>query len=342
MADIISDTDALERIGEAAREHDSKVSLILHTSETGGELQRGLTSAAQQVHRATLGTIEFRESDTAPPPLVPALTINESGRDIVRYHTVPQGPEEWPFLETLAALAGLTGDSASGQDLGATGRSVCIEVFVAEGCPNCPHGVRAATELAVANESVSVSVVDASEFAEHASRVQVRSVPTFVVNGELTIIGVLPAEELANRIAEALGPDGENVVFESLMKSGRIADATAGLVAGKGLDAFAELWNKSTLEERIGLSLAAQNAVEEHREALDELVELILPSLEADDGALRGDTADLLGAIAHEKARSALERLLHDDHEDAADAAAEAIESIDERKAETGLEPADP
>ncbi len=342
MADIISDTDALERIAEAAREHDSKVSLILHTSETGGELQRGLTSVAQQVHRATLGAVELRESDTAPPPLVPALTINESGRDIVRYHAVPQGPEEWPFLETLAVLAGSAGDSASGHDLGATDSPIRIEVFIAEGCPNCPHGVRAATELAVANEPVSVSVVDASEFPEHASRFQVRSVPTFVVNGELTIIGVLPTGELTNRIAEALGPDGENVVFTSLMKSGRIADATARLVTGKGLNAFAELWNQSTLEERIGLSLVAQNAVGEHREALDELVELILPSLEADDGARRGDTADLLGAIGNEKARSPLERLLHDDHEDVAEAAADAIESIDERKAETASDTAEP
>ncbi len=206
-----------------------------------------------------------------------------------------------------------------------------ILVFTAEGCPNCPHTVRAATALAAANSMVTVEKVDATENAELASRYQVRSVPTAVVNGDLTIIGVVTQEELAQHIVELLGPGAENSIFISLVKSGRLDDATARLVDGRGISAFAELWNESTLEGRIGLSLTAQNAVDIDPGSLDALVELILPSLETENAARRGDTADLLGAIGHSSAKPELERLLGDGHPDVAEAAEDALASIEER-----------
>ena len=128
-----------------------------------------------------------------------------------------------------------------------------------------------------------------------------------------------------------VGPGAGDSIFISLVKSGRLNDATSQLVAGRGIEAFAELWNESTLEGRIGLSLAAQNAVDEDPSALDGMVEHLLPSLETDDAARRGDTVDLLGAIGHHSARSALEKLLSDDHPDVAEAAEDALASIEER-----------
>jgi HEAT repeat protein len=171
-----------------------------------------------------------------------------------------------------------------------------IVVFTVQGCPNCPHAVRAASALAAANSMVTVTVLDAGEHAELASRYQVRSVPTLVINGGLTIVGVVTQDE----------------------------------------PAFAGLWNKSTLEERIGLSLVAQNSVEVNPSSLDVLVDRILPSLETDDPTRRGDTADLLGAIGHESARTALEKLLGDSHEDVAEAAEDALDCINERTNGTG------
>lgn len=206
-----------------------------------------------------------------------------------------------------------------------------IVVFTAEGCPNCPHTVNAASALAAANSMISVTTVDASENVDLAARYQVRSVPTAVVNGGLTIVGVVTQEELARHLVELQEPSAEDAVFSSLVKSGRLADATSSLVDGRGISAFAELWNESTLENRIGLSLTAQNAVDEEPSALDGLVELILPSLEADDAARRGDTADLLGAIGHAGAKPALERSLDDAHPDVAEAAKDALASIEER-----------
>ncbi|MFC1640179.1 thioredoxin family protein [Gemmatimonadota bacterium] len=211
-----------------------------------------------------------------------------------------------------------------------------IVVFTAEGCPNCPHTVRAASALAAANSMVTVTVLDTADNAELASRYQVRSVPTAVVNGDLTIIGVVTQEELLSRLVDLQGCGADNSIFVSLVKSGRLDDATARLVDGRGISAFAELWNESTLEGRIGLSLCAQNALDDSAGSLDGLVDLILPSLATDDAARRGDTADLLGAIGHESARSALEKLMGDGHPDVAEAAEDALASIEERARASG------
>ncbi len=222
-------------------------------------------------------------------------------------------------------------DSSALNGLSDLNEPVEILIFIGQGCPNCPQAVKAAHELAAAHSLVTVSVKDVGEHDEMASRYQIRSVPTIVINEELTIVGVVTQEELAQRIVELQGPGAEDAIFVSLMDSGRIEDATAWLVNGRGISAFAELWNKSTLEKRIGLSLTAQNAVDEAAESLDTLVDQIFPSLESDDAALRGDTADLLGAIGHESARTALQQLLEDSNEDVVEAAEDALGCIEER-----------
>jgi len=210
-----------------------------------------------------------------------------------------------------------------------------ITVVVATGCPNCPHMVSAVNEFAAEVHESTVNIVNASESPEIADRYQVMSVPTTVVNEGLTIVGVLTREEFARRVLESLGPGRDDAVLKSLVESGRIADATAYLGDGRGFAGFAALWNESALEARIGLSLVAQNAIDESPTCLDGLVDLILPSLDGDDTARRGDTADLLGAIGHESARPALEKLLEDEDEDIAEVAQDALEGIDERAAES-------
>ena len=228
-------------------------------------------------------------------------------------------------------MANISSDEPALERLANLVEPVEIVVFTAQGCPNCPHTVRAASALSDTNSMITVTVVDASEDADLAARYQVRSVPTAVVNGDLTIIGVVTQEELAHHILVLQGPDAEDSIFVSLVKSGRLDDATSRLVDGRGIPAFANLWIESTLEGRIGLSLAAENAIDENPGSLDQLVELLLPGLETENDARRGDTADLLGTIGHHSARSALEKLLEDDHPDVAEAAEDALASIEKR-----------
>jgi hypothetical protein len=328
MTETPFDPGSLDTLAEAAHNASQPFSLGLHLRDDGGEFQERLLEVAHQVREATGGAVPVAEGGGAEPIALPALTLRVGDRDAVHYLALPEGPEEAPFLETLAALMGATALGDLPDRLATVTEAVEILVFVAPGCPNCPHGVRAANAMAAANPHVTVTVVDAFHFGELAARYQVKSVPTTVVDRGLTLIGVKPEEELARHLVEREGPEAEKAVFISLVESGRFPAAAERLVEGRDIETFAELWSRSALESRIGLTLIAEEALDEDPAALNDLVPLLLPSLQADDPSRQGDTADLLAAIGHPAAREALEALLQDPNPDVAEAAADALEEI--------------
>lgn len=210
-----------------------------------------------------------------------------------------------------------------------------VLLFVAPGCPVCPHQLRSLATVALANHHVALEVVDASQERELTTRYEVRAVPTTVVDDELIMVGVVPAAEMARRLVERQGPDAAKLVFTSLVEAGRHADAAERLADGRGTEGFLELWETSTLQNRVGLLVVAEESLLYDPQGLDPLVPRLIAGLEdgeplASDDARRGDTADLLGRIGHPDARPVLERLARDENLDVAEAAMEALENLEE------------
>ncbi len=207
-------------------------------------------------------------------------------------------------------------------------------LFIAAGCPACPHQVRSVATLALASPRVSVEIVDAQQDPELSAQYEVTSVPTTVVDDELVMVGVIPAGELAWRLLEREGPEAEKVVFSALVESGRISDAAERLSDGRATEVFLELWSRSTLESRMGLFLVVDEALQWNPDSLQDLAPLLIEGLEGDgpitqDPTRVGDTADLLGQIGHPDARPVLERLSQDPNEEVAEAAADALSELD-------------
>ena len=316
-----------EDVIRALRGADEPVGLVLHRAASSSELERRLNEFAQNLSDACEGGIEHLIGDGSGPPDLPALTLRRGGRDAVHYLAIPEGPEAAPFHEALISLAAPA--PVRGRD-GLT-QPVDILVFIAPGCPNCPHAVRAATQLAATNPQVTTTVVDATHFATMAESFVVRSVPTTVVDGDLTLVGVLSLEDLVGSITQALGEDGERQVLRSLIDSGRLGYAGRGLAAGRFVEGFAGLWLTSGMESRIALVLAAEEALAIEPTALDRLATMLLPATTGPDSARRGDTADLLGRIGCTDARNALRTMLTDSDPDVAEAASDALESLEHR-----------
>ena len=205
--------------------------------------------------------------------------------------------------------------------------SVAIEIFISPECPNCSQAVRAATQLAAANEHVRVTLIDVTEFPQRAADVGVRSVPLTIINGELTLVGAISADELAEAITTAAAT-GDASILRSLIEAGRFGAAGRMLIDGRGREAYLDQWRTSALESRIGLVLTAEVALGLDPRGLDPLVPHFVQILATDDAARRGDTADLLGMIGSPAARPALETLLDDPVADVAEIASEALESL--------------
>lgn len=206
-------------------------------------------------------------------------------------------------------------------------------LFIAQGCPACPHQVRSVATLALASPRVSVEIVDAQQDPELSAQYEISSVPTTIVDDELIMVGVIPATDLAWRLLERQGPEAEKVVFAALVESGRISDAAERLSDGRATKAFVELWSQSTLENRMGLFLVVEEALQWNPEGLNDLVAPLVQGLEGDgplpqDPSRRGDTADLLGQIGHADARPVLELLSRDPNEEVAEAAEDALADL--------------
>ncbi len=321
-----------KRLRNGLAKAEQKITLEVHPADDLPKANDKLAEVARAFEIAAAGKLVVRPGDGRDLPALPGLVLRSAAQANIRYLALPEGHEEAPFVEALAALArGERPDGDWAQRLGELDRPAEVLVFIAASCPHCPQAVRAALQLALASDQVQVTIVDAQFFEALAARYKVRSVPTTILDGGYTTIGVEPAIKLAQRLLARDDPAGEGEVFASLLDSGRLDDAAQRMVVGKSLPAFLGAWRKSTTAARVALMLCAQKAMATKREALDPLVGELLDLLGVEDAALRGDTADLLGQIGHLDAAGSLKPLLDDPNPDVAEIAEEALDAIMER-----------
>jgi len=308
------------------------VHLVLRPAPDQTPLGSQLEDLVIRIAKAAEGAVTVRRDEGATLPALPGLTLASGDRQPITYLASPEGHQAAPFVEALLELPRCATKPADARGpLANLAEPVELLVFVASGCPHCPHAVRAANRLALESPLVTTTIVDAQWFPKLAERYAVRSVPVTLVDRGLTILEVLPPQALAKRILSRSELGYGIEVFRSLVEAGRHADAAARIIEGSGGEAFVAVWKGTTTFERVPLLIVAEEVLDADPTALDDLVPDLLPVLGAPDGALRGDTADLLGQIGHSAAAPALEALLSDPNPDVAEVAADALEAISER-----------
>lgn len=213
-------------------------------------------------------------------------------------------------------------------------RDTELLLFIAPGCPICPLQIRSAATVALASPRIRLEIVDVTHQPERAAGYEVHSVPTTVVAHETALVGLVPPQELGWRVVEADGEGNEKLLFAFLVESGLHADAARRLADGRATQAFYELWARSTLGDRLGLLLVAQEALLLDPRGLDPLVPCLLAGLDGNgpltrSDARRGDTADLLSRIGHSDARPVLERMARDANAQVAEVARAALDDLE-------------
>lgn len=322
---------ALEALGAALRRSPHQIAL---TVQRGDDVQLS----------TTLETIARQICTGAGPALglgvtngdVPALVVTSSHRPPVTYRALPEGSEAQVFLDLLLALA----ESKASGDAGSPAAPVHLLVFIAPGCPSCPHAVRAAALLAASSPADRLTVADATLVTDLAERHRVRTVPTTIIDDDLTLTGVVSPRRLNRLIRERATPVHRRRVFESLMETGRFREAASRLMEDRELhEHFAALWRSSTLESRLRLMLVVEEA---DAACLAPLASLVRPALTADSAPLRGDTADLIGRIGGRESMASLESLITDPSGEVVEAAEEARATLRARlHHHAGTDPSD-
>lgn len=302
-----------------------EITLVVHGDARQPSRTEALRRAALEAVGQHRGSVTAIDGDGVGPPALPALTLRVGTRDAAHWLAVPEGPEAAPFA---AALQRFLADGRTRGDEGS--QTSRVDVFVAAACPNCPRAVDAALRVAADDRAVTVVVVvDAQEFPDMAEAIPVRSVPTTVVDGGATFVGEVTADQLRQTLAGRGAPGQTEAVLRSLVEAGRLEAAGRWIAENDAGRSFARMWREAAMESRIGLTLAAEHALEADARALDASVPDLVELLDTPEAGRRGDTVDLLGRIAHPDARNALVLLRTDPDPDIAEAAAEAVDAID-------------
>ena len=322
----------LDRLASELREATRTIDLVVHPADAPSPLGTRLAALAQRVSELSGGSVRLRRQADSELPDRPALALGHGGDERIRYHALPEGPEGPPFVEAVLEMAcrrktpqTTAGLSAS---LSQLSKPVDLVVFMAAACPHCPEAVRAAVRVTLESPLVHTTVVDVQHFEGWAKRLGILSVPTTILDDALTITAVVPPQTLVERCLSRDGPDYELEVLRSLISAQRIDDAASRMLTAPGAEAFAAAWAKSTMSMRMGLMMAAEEAIDQDAEALHGVVGTLLSTLDSEDVALKGDTADLLGQVGHPDAIAPLEALLGHSDPDVAGAAEDALEEI--------------
>ncbi len=327
---MLADSD-LKRVLDVLKDLKKTLTIIYHPPVEATPFGVEMEEVLKQIQEASGGSLDIQTGDGAGLPARPAFSLSYEGRANIHYLSLPEGQEAVIFAETINALAkGAQDISEKWVDkVSQLKTPASVWVFMATTCPNCPQAVRAANQLAVVSGQVSAYIIDAQRFESLAADKKVMSVPTIVIDNEWTHVGVLPPEDLLERLLERDQQDYKARAFASLIETNRIEDAVAQILDGAGVEHFLENWRKSATSMRMGLLFAAENALEENPRSMDDIVPGLIPLLQNDDAALRGDTVDLLGRIGHPSARTAIEAALNDANPGVAEIAADVIEELD-------------
>ncbi len=328
---MLSDQDLMQ-VQAVAAQLAVPVTIYINPTGTDSLFETNLSNIARQVSGVSMNQIHVEEGHESVFPGVPSLTLSDGSTPNIHYMTAPEGNELAPFLDAISWL-GKGKALPSSRSAGAMDHlalPVNILLLVAHMCPHCPQVVQAALSLAVGRPTITVSIVDALEFTDLADRFKVKSTPTVVINGGMTTVGHIGADDLAQRMVLAVGPGSLTEVLDSMIKSGRAEDA-GRLVCEQGKpEALLPIYLAKEFSLRMGALVAMEEALEKNPRIFDSILDRLAALLSDEEAGLRGDTAEFLGKIGNPAAAAVLRHVAENDSDpDVREAAEEALLSIE-------------
>jgi glutaredoxin-like protein len=140
--------------------------------------------------------------------LYPAMVLaSERSRGRLRFYGLPAGYEMSTFVATVYDLGTdnvFLPEEVVGR-VAAIADEVRIRVFVTPGCPHCPAMARAAYQLAISSDKIVADVIEVEEFPGLARQLELRGVPTTIINEEEVLMGNVGPRRLLEAVEKAAG-----------------------------------------------------------------------------------------------------------------------------------------
>jgi len=302
--------------------------MIFHPSKKASAFSTALFNLASMVVQVSKNEIQLTIDHGKRLPSTPALTFQHPDCGEIHYMAIPEKQELAPFREMLSGKLSVNKSLSDGtvSRLKVLNNPVDIMVMITSDCPHCPRAVRTVMALAFSNHLISVSILDADKVPELVENYKIRSVPTVILNREMILNRNPAPSELAEMILSSETDQFSAKAFLSYFDTGNIDRAVEKLVNHKKYSVFfLSAWGESTFHLRLGLLLAAEQALDQKPDIFYPVVDGLINLLSTGDVSLKGDTIDLLGRIGHPRAKQPIEALLNDDNKDIVESAQEAL-----------------
>lgn len=189
------------------------ITMVLFTDKgvcnTCKETRQLLNEVSQLNDKITLIEKDMNEdSDDAKKygiTMTPSFVMLDENNDYlgVKFNGIPAGHEINSFLSAILHMSGvdLGLDEATIKKIKAIDKKVDIKVFVTLSCPHCPGAVETAHRLAMLNENIESSMIEAQTFSELSNKFKVSGVPKIVINDKYELLGNQPIEAFLKELA---------------------------------------------------------------------------------------------------------------------------------------------
>jgi glutaredoxin len=268
------------------------------------------------------------EKDDAPDA-IPGLHISPS----LIYHTIPQGTELLPFLDTLVAVSdqdreNLPSGSVQGVEIPAR-----LTLYVSSMCTFCPAMVRKLVPLAMQDNSIRLTIVDAMLFPEMAETDHVRSVPTLILDDQFRWTGSVDLDELLNTIQHRDPAELSAGTLASMITDGKAYElAEMMLKQGCLFPGFIDLLTHQAFSTRLGAMAVAEEIAERRMSLAVQMTTPLVERFEPQIDAVKGDILYVLGMSGDRGILGFLKKIASGEyHQDIKEAAAEAMDEIQSR-----------
>ena len=259
----------------------------------------------------------------------------------LRYQALPIGQELQPFLEAVAAFGSdtLNMDEAVKSRLKNARLPASLKVFIAPQCTFCPTAVRQLTPLPLTAEKIQLLIIDGTLFPEEAQSLQIKAVPTIVLDEQFRWTGSVPLQEIIdtinNRDPASLGA----LSLENILKDGQALHlATMMLDAGLIFPAFYDLLIHPKWPVRLGAMVVMEEIAGHNPTMAAEAINFLWQAFYRQPDQIKGDILYVFGEIGDRRAAAWLQQVLAEDHiEEVKEAAREALEKMPKGKKGIGI-----
>jgi thiol-disulfide isomerase/thioredoxin len=297
--------------------------LTLPDDPRSSEFQEFCDDLAREVP----GLRVVRENEDEPD--MPTIRIGKN----IRYQALPLENELAPFLDALV-------DASEGKEqLADTVRDLLesveipafLKVFVSSQCPFCPSTVRRLLQIAGANESVKLTVIDAFMFPEKTEPHNILSTPTVLLDDLFRWTGAIDPYEIVDMIVNRDPSKLSAASLKDMVDEGNAVGVARMMIDNKKIfPAFIDLLSHTKWPVRLGAMVAYETLIEEDQSLAVQVVDPLWKRFTESDDRVKGDILYVLGESGHKSLAPRLRDIQKGAHPDEVkEAAAEALEKIE-------------